>query len=261
MRAVKKHTQEPWIILYIERWLRTPFVTGTKDVIERKSGTPQGGVVSPVLANLFMHYAFDMWIAKNYPDTPFERYADDAIIHCKTEAEARQILEALNERLKECKLELHPLKTKIVYCKDKDRKREYPDTEFDFLGYTFKRIIIKDRLGRLQFNFLASVSKKSAKSFRDKLKEMRIHRMSGSKIEMVAERINPMLRGWLNYFGKYNQSAIKYTMNCINRRLMIWAMCKYKRFRNHRRRAEEWLRELAKREPNMFPHWTLGMIP
>ena len=261
MKAVRKHTQESWIIIYIERWLKAPFVTVNKEVIERTSGTPQGGVISPVLANLFMHYTFDIWIASSFPDAPFERYADDAIIHCRTETEAIEILEALKTRMSECKLELHPQKTKIVYCKDKDRTRAYPNTEFDFLGYTFKMTFIKDRLGRLQFNFLPSVSKKSAKSFRDKVKALRIHSMSGSKIEMLAELLNSMIRGWLNYFGKYNRSAVKYTMDCINQRLVKWAMCKYKRFRNHRRRANEWLKELAKREPNMFPHWTLGMFP
>jgi len=158
MKAVRKHTRVPWIILYIERWLKSPFITETGEIIERKRGTPQGGVISPLLANLFMHYAFDRWITKNYPCAPFERYADDAIIHCKSEQEALEVLEALNLRLKECKLELHPQKTKIIYCKDKDRPRDYPNTKFEFLGYTFKRVFIKDRLGRLQFNLLASVS-------------------------------------------------------------------------------------------------------
>jgi len=261
MKAVRKHTQESWIILYIGRWLKTPFVTGTQEVIERRSGTPQGGIISPILANLFMHYAFDMWITKKYPNAPFERYADDAIIHCKTEQDAMKILEALNERLAACKLGLHSQKTKIIYCKDKDRTRNYPNTRFDFLGYSFKRMFIKDRLNRLQLNFLPSVSKKSAKSFRDKLKELKIHSMTGSKIEMLAELLNPMIRGWLNYFGKYNRSAVKYTMDCVNQRLVKWAMCKYKRFKNHRRRANEWLREIAKREPNMFSHWAFGIIP
>ena len=261
MKAVRKHTQEPWIMLYIERWLKTPFVTETKEVIERKSGTPQGGIISPVLANLFMHYAFDMWITKNYPNAPFERYADDVIIHCKTEQEAMKILEALKERLAACRLELHLQKTKIIYCKDKGRTRNYPNTKFDFLGYSFKSMFIKDRLNRLQLNFLPSVSGKSAKSFRDKLKELKIHSMTGSKIEMLAELLNTMIRGWLNYFGKYNRSAVKYTMDCVNRRLVKWAMCKYKRLKNHRCRANEWLRELVKREPNMFSHWAFGIIP
>ncbi|WP_326909793.1 group II intron reverse transcriptase/maturase [Sedimentibacter sp. MB31-C6] len=260
MKAVKLHTKEPWILLYIERWLKAPFIVG-KEMIERTSGTPQGGVISPILANLFMHYAFDVWLTRNYKDAPFERYADDAIIHCRNEKVAQEILSALNIRLNECKLELHPLKTKIVYCKDKDRKLEYLNTEFDFLGYTFRRIFIKDRTGRLHFNFLPQVSRKSAKSFRDKIKEKNIHSMSGSKIEKVAEILNPMIRGWLNYFSKYNKSAVKYTMDCINRRLVKWAMSKYKHFRNHRSNADKWLKEIAKREPNMFAHWAFGFTP
>lgn len=261
MRAVRKHTRESWILMYIERWLNAPFIDSKGHKIERNSGTPQGGVISPVLANLFMHYAFDMWMVRTNIHTPFERYADDAIIHCKTETEAKEILGNLNQRLKECKLELHPLKTKIIYCKDKDRKKKYPVTEFDFLGYTFRRLFIKDRLGRLQFNFLPSVSKSSAKAFRDKIKAMRIHRFTGSKIEIIAEMINPTVRGWLNYFIKYNPSAVKYSIDCLNRRLVKWAMCKFKRFRGHRTRAEKWLKELAKREPKMFQHWVLGMTP
>jgi len=261
MLAVRKHIKEPWILMYIERWLKAPFVDAWNHVIERKSGTPQGGVISPLLANLFMNYAFDMWMVRTNSMAPFERYADDAIIHCKTELEAEDILSKLKQRLEECKLELHPKKTKIVYCKDKDRKNEYTNMEFDFLGYTFRRVFIKDRLGRLQFNFLPSVSKKSAKSFRDKIKSMRIHSFSGSKIEMIAELINPIVRGWLNYFTKFNPSAVRYSIDCLNRRLVRWAMCKYKRFRGHSKRAEKWLKEIAKKEPNMFPHWALGMLP
>lgn len=208
-----------------------------------------------------MHYTFDKWMEINSPSTPFERYADDGIVHCRTEAEAKETLEKLKKRFNQCKLELHPTKTKIVYCKDKDRTKDYPVTEFDFLGYTFRSMFIKDKRGRLLFNFLPSVSKKSAKAFRDKIKAMELHKMSGSKIEMIAERINPMVRGWLNYFTRYCKSAVKYTIDCLNRRLVKWAMCKYKRFSGHRRNAENWLRQLAKREPNMFPHWTLGMLP
>jgi RNA-directed DNA polymerase len=261
MRAVRKHIGESWILMYIERWLKAPFINAKGQWIERKSGTPQGGVISPVLANLFMHYAFDLWMKRTNPNAPFERYADDAIIHCRTQAEAEEILRKLKERLEECRLELHPTKTKIVYCKDKDRVKEYPVTEFEFLGYSFRRVFIKDRLGRLQFNFLQSVSVKSAKAFRDKIKAMRIHSYTGSKIEMIAEMLSPMVRGWLNYFTKFNPTAVKYTIDCLNRRLIKWTMCKYKRFRGHRSRAEKWLKELAKREPNMFPHWALGMIP
>lgn len=260
-KAVRKHVKEPWIEIYVDRWLKAPFMDGNGIVIKRECGTPQGGVISPVLANLFLHYAFDVWIARSYPDAPFERYADDAIIHCNTEKEALEILTSLEKRLKECKLEIHPLKTKIVYCQDKDRTKEYPVTSFDFLGYTFQKRFIKDKLGRLQFNFLPAVSLKSGKAFRKKVKAMNLHHLSGSKIEMIAEAINPMVRGWLNYFKKYCPSAMKYTMDCLNRRLVLWAMQKYKRFRGHRRRAVEWLKDIAKREPRMFAHWVLGWTP
>src|SRR5690606_31534819 len=131
-------TSEPWMLMYIDRWLNAPFIDSKGRMIERKSGTPQGGVISPVLANLFMHYAFDLWMSRTNPCTPFERYADDAIIHCRTQVETEEILEKLKKRFKECKLELHPIKTKIIYCKDKDRVKEYPVTEFEFLGYTFR---------------------------------------------------------------------------------------------------------------------------
>ena len=261
MKAVRKHVEESWIILYIERWLKTPFINSQGDKIERTAGTPQGGVVSPILANLFLHYAFDRWISTTSPQTPFERYADDAIIHCRTEEEAVRILNALDKRLKECKLTLHPDKTKIVYSNKTNISSQYPIQEFDFLGYTFKRMFIKDRLGRLQFNFLCTVSKKSAKSFRDKIKAMEIHKRSGSPIGMIAEQINPIVRGWLNYFMKYQPSAVRYSIDCINRRLVKWAMCKYKRFRGHRTRAEKWLSSVAQREPTLFAHWSLGMLP
>lgn len=261
MKAVKKHCSEPWIILYIERWLCTPFVDKEGISIERKSGTPQGGVISPVLANLFMHYAFDAWMSRTYSKAPFERYADDAVIHCNTELEAKEILGELAERLKACKLELHPKKTKIVYCKDKERKGEYPVTGFDFLGYTFRRIFIKDRTGRLQFNFLPLVSKQAAKAFRERIKALGIHKYTGSKIEMIAERVNPIVRGWLNYFAKYSKGAVRYSIDCLNRRIIKWAMCKFKRFRGHFERAREWLKAIAKRDPKLFAHWSLGMLP
>jgi hypothetical protein len=218
-------------------------------------------VVSPILANLFLHYAFDRWISKTSPQTPFERYADDAIIHCSTEDEAVRTLKALDKRLQECKLTLHPDKTKIVYCNKTDTHSDYPNQEFDFLGYTFKRMFIKDRTGRLQYNFLCKVSKKSAKSFRDKVKDMKLQKRVGSSLKAIAVDINPTVRGWLNYFMKYQPSGVRYSMDCLNRRITRWAMRKYKRLRGQPRKAERWLRNVAKREPNLFAHWALGMLP
>lgn len=256
MRAVKKHISKPWVLLYIGRWLKAPFSKDGKE-IPRMAGTPQGGVISPLLANLFMHYAFDEWMRRNYPYCPFERYADDTVIHCKTEKQARFILDKVKERMAQCRLELHPSKTKIVYCKDKDRTEEYSCTEFEFLGYTFRRTLIKDRCNRLQWNFLASVSKSACKTLKEKIKALEIHKRSGSKIEMIAEVINPIIRGWMNYFGAFNRSAMKGTLNVIQMRLIKWAMCKYKRFKGHRRRAERWLNGIKEREPAMFAHWAL----
>jgi len=254
MRAVRMHVKESWAVLYIERWLKAPFADMTGRETKRVSGTPQGGVISPVMANLFMHYAFDRWMYWEYPESPFERYTDDAIIHCRTEAQAVLILKKPEQRLKECKLELHPMKTKIVYCQDKDRKRDFSMTEFDFLGYTFRKVFIKDMSNRLYFNFLPLVSKKAAKAFRTRIKAMELHKYSGSTIDMIAEMINPTVRGWLNYFTKFNASAVRYTIDCLNRGLVKWAMCKYKHFRGHRKRASSWLREVAKREPRLFAH-------
>lgn len=261
MIAVRKHIKEKWLILYIERWLKASFINNRGIVMERKSGTPQGGVISPVLANLFMHYTFDKWMDIYFPQTPFERYADDAVIHCRSEQECLIVLKRLGKRLKECGLELHPDKTKIVYCSDKERTRDYPVTSFDFLGYTFKKRFIKDRTGRLQFNFLPAVSKQAETSFRSKIKSLQIHKMTGSTLQMISQLISPIVRGWLNYFGKYNRSLTRKSMDILNRRLVKWATCKYKRFRGHPQRATRWLKEVAKREPNMFPHWTLSMTP
>jgi RNA-directed DNA polymerase len=257
MKAVRKHVKERWILLYIERWLKAPFQTENGEIIPRVSGTPQGGVISPVLANLFMHYSFDIWMTMNYKENPFERYADDTVVHCRTKQEAEKLLGAIDVRLKKCKLEIHPEKTKIVYCQDKNRTEEYPNIEFDFLGYTFRKVMIKDRMGRLYFNFIASVSKKAEQALKDKIRAMEIHKKTGSKLEMIAEELNPVVRGWMNYFGKYNRSAMKRALNCVQQRLVKWAMCKYKRFRGHRQRAEEWLQQIRNRELEMFAHWAL----
>ena len=256
MKAVELHTEEKWMKLYIRRWLTAPFVTKKGRVIERNSGTPQGGVISPVLANIFLHYAFDIWMKTNYSMAPFARYADDAVIHCKSEKQAKEIKEALTLRMKQCKLELHPDKTRIIYCKDKDRTKDYPITQFDFLGYTYRAVYIKCRDGKLRNNFIASASKKACKSLRNKIKDMELHKMTGSNINIIAKIINPIVRGWINYFNKYNPSAIKYTIECIQRRIVRWAMCKYKHLRGRRQRAEKWLSEIKTREPKLFAHWS-----
>jgi len=190
MRAVKKHVKIPWLKLYIERWLKAPFQKPNGRVEERSKGTPQGGVISPVLANLFMHYAFDKWMERTHPDKPFARYADDGVIHCRTLEEARLLLESLKERMEECKLELHPEKTRIVYCKDDKRKDEYPNTSFDFLGYTFRVRSCKDRNGRIFYSFTPAVSEQAKKAMRQKIRRMRLQTKSYLSIEELSEKIN-----------------------------------------------------------------------
>lgn len=256
MKVVNRHVKETWVCMYIRRWLETPFVTKDRQMIERKAGTPQGGVISPVLANMFLHYVFDMWMKRNFPQAPFERYADDGIIHCRTKEEAIFIKEKLTKRFEECKLELHPVKTRIVYCKDRDRTRNEELTEFDFLGYTFKAVYIKCKDGKRRYNFIASVSKASSRKFRDRIKAMEIHKRTGCKLNIIAEMLNPLIRGWINYFGRFNPSAMRRTLQCIEQRLIKWAMCKFKRFRGRRRRAEKWLCTVRQREPKLFAHWS-----
>jgi RNA-directed DNA polymerase len=155
MRAVKTHTDCKWLLLYIERWLKAPFQMEDGRIIERQSGTPQGGVISPVLSNLFLHYVFDKWMDRNFPENPWARYADDGVAHCRTKTEAENLLERLHDRFNECGLELHPDKTRIVYCKDDDRRGEYPEIKFDFLGYTFRPRRSKNRYGKFFYKLHA----------------------------------------------------------------------------------------------------------
>jgi group II intron reverse transcriptase/maturase len=261
MKAVDKHVSESWIKLYINRWLMASFEDQSGNKIERNSGTPQGGVISPLLANLFMHYAFDMWMKREHPDCPFERYADDAVIHCRTELEAINVLQHLTERLNECKLELNLTKTRIVYCKDRDRTEKYPNIEFDFLGYTFRGRYIKNKTGKLRTNFIAAVSRKSEKSFRNKLRDLKIHRKTSTSMEDIAKQINPMVRGWLNYFSVFCKTKVGYTMKCLNARLCAWARRKYKHLRKHKNNAWKWLQTVAKSNPTLFAHWKMGWQP
>ncbi len=203
MRAVRKHTDEEWILLYVERWLKAPAKLESGTVISRNKGTPQGGVISPLLANLFLHYAFDEWMRRNYPHIPFERYADDIVVHCKTEQEAKAMKAAVAKRLQECKLELHPEKTKIVYCKDEDRQGNYPNQKFDFPGYTFRPEIAKNYKGRYFVSFTPAISNQAAKEIRQRIKKWRLHLWSDKSLKELSEVVNPVLRGWMNYYGKY----------------------------------------------------------
>jgi RNA-directed DNA polymerase len=256
MRAVRKHTDCKWVLLYIERWLKAPAQLEDGSLVNRDKGTPQGSVISPLLANLFLHYGFDMWMSKNYSYIPFERYADDIIVHCKSERQARWIKRVIEKRLAECKLELHPEKTKIVYCKDDNRRGNHVNEKFDFLGYTFRPRLVKARHKDCFFvGFNPAVSNKAAKAMGNTIRSWRIHLRSGESIEDISRSINPVVRGWINYYGRYFSSALSPIFYRLNNALRKWAMRKYKKLRGRWRKAAQWLRRIARREPGLFAHW------
>lgn len=261
MRALQRHTDNKWVLLYIGRWLKAPMQNSDGEIAIRDKGTPQGSVVSPLLANLYLHYCMDEWLRINYPQNPFERYADDSVVHCKTEKEAQELKDALWERLSECGLELHPEKTKIVYCKDDDRRGNYPVTKFDFLGYTFRCRRSKNRWGKYFVNFLPAVSNRAKKEMRQELRSWRIHLRSDKSLADISRMINPMLRGWINYYGKFYKSELYCVLQHLNRTLARWAMRKYKRLKGHTRKALHWLGMIARREPSLFYHWQWGLKP
>ena len=261
MRAVRKHTDSKWMFLYIERWLKAPFQGEEGIWVERTKGTPQGGVISPLLANLFLHYVFDKWMERNYPQVPFCRYADDGVVHCRAEAEAGLMKEVLESRFKECNLELHPEKTRIIYCKDDDRRGEHPHTRFDFLGFTFRPRKSKDRWGKSFINFSPAVSNEAGKEMRQETRRWKLHLRSDKSIEDLSRMFSPKVRGWINYYGSFYKSALYPTLCHLNRILVRWAMRKFKRFRHHLTNAVYWLGRIAKRQPELFPHWQFGVKP
>jgi RNA-directed DNA polymerase len=258
LRAVKKHAKDKWIVLYIERWLTAPVQEEDGQFSLRAKGTPQGGVASPLLANLFLHYAFDRWMAVEYPQVPFERYADDAIVHCKTEGQAQEIRNAIAVRLQACGLELHPEKTRIVYCKDDDRRKTYPHEKFDFLGYTFRPRRSKNRFGQFFVNFSPAVSDQAVKAMRAEIRSWNLPQRSDKAIEDLSRMFNPVIRGWLQYYGRFYRSALYPPMRQLDRALAWWAYWKYKKLRGHLRRATHWIARLARRDSGLFAHWRLG---
>jgi RNA-directed DNA polymerase len=262
MRAVRHHTDVPWILLYIERWLRAPVQHADGRLGERTKGSPQGSVISPLLSNLFMHYAFDEWLRRNYRSIQFARYADDAVVHARSQKEAEMLLTAIRERLAECGLELHPVKTKIVYCKDDDRRGTHEHTSFDFLGYTFRPRRAKNRKGKLFISFLPGVSNKAANSIRATIRSWRLGATRNNQsLEEIAKLVNPFVRGWVNYYGRFYRSALTPVLRCLERSIVYWVRRKLKRFARHRRQAVHWLGKVARREPGLFVQWQIGIRP
>jgi RNA-directed DNA polymerase len=230
-------------------------------LVARTKGTPQGGVVSPVLSNLFLHYAFDVWMTRTFSQNPWCRYADDGLVHCKTEQEAHAIKAALATRLTACGLALHPDKTKSVYCKDGSRKGTYPHRQFDFLGYTFRPRVVKNRKRNSVFvNFTPAVSSAALNAMRQTTRRRNLRNRSDLRLEDIARYHNPVLRGWLGYYGRYYPSAMSPVLRHFNQTLIAWAMRKYRRLTGHKTRAARFIEGIAKRQPQLFVHWQRGMV-
>lgn len=260
MKAVRKHTDCKWVILYIERWLKAPLQLNDGTLVQRDKGTPQGGVISPVLSNLFMHYVFDTWMKRNYPDRPWCRYADDGLVHLRTEKEAQEMLLALKTRFEECGLEMHPVKTRIVYCKDGRRKQDKSNKAFDFLGYTFQAKMCKNtKRNSLFVNFTPAVSKTALKAMRAKVRKDNLRNRTDLSLKQIANWYNPILQGWLGYYGRYYRSALYTVWRHFNKTLVAWAMRKYKHFQRRKTKAGIFIEKLMENHPNLFVHWRNGM--
>lgn len=255
LRAMERHTACTWQLLYIQRWLAAPLQQSDGTRVERTKGTPQGGVISPLLANLFLHYCMDSWLKIHYPHCPFERYADDAVIHCHTEAQARELKEALRQRLAACGLELHPDKTKVVYCKDSNRKGDYEDRSFDFLGYGFQPRLSRNKQGKSFVAFTPAISKKAHKRLMEKVRQSKALQQTQSELSQIAAELNPKLSGWLNYYGKYCKSKLAQTLNLLDIRLARWAKKKYKKLQGSILAAIQWVGKVRKAQPLLFVHW------
>ena len=255
MLAVQKHTQEPWMLLYIKRWLQAPIQEKDGSISSKRTlGTPQGGVISPLLANLFLHYAFDEWMRRNFNLNPFERYADDIIVHCRTEEEAIKLKEQIKERLSKCKLELHPEKTKIVYCKDSNRNGNSDHEKFDFLGYTFRPRSSRNRKGKLFTNFTPAISDKAKKKIKVEIKEKLKSVKPNETLTEIAKMTNPAALGWINYYGKFNAAELWTVVKYIEDSILKWAKKKYKKLQSWKIRIK-WWQNIKVRQPNLFKHW------
>jgi group II intron reverse transcriptase/maturase len=256
LKAVAHHTDQKWILLYVERWLKAPLQKPDGTLVARDRGSPQGSAISPLLANLFMHYAFDAWMARQYPGVAFERYCDDVVIHCRSEGEAHRVRDAVAKRLDACGgLQLHPGKTRVVYCKDGKRRGSYRHTSFVFLGYGFRVRKVKTKRGDYFFSFNPAISDEAAKRIRAQIRAWRLHLRSGASLKDLAREINSVVRGWISYYGRFYPSMLVPSLNRINDYLVRWIVRKYKRYRGKWMRARDALGRAAALYPRMFAHW------
>ena len=255
VKAVEVNTDLPWVVLYVKRWLQAPLLLPDGTLQQRDRGTPQGSSVSPVLANLFLHYAFDSWMARTFPTIAFERYVDDAVVHCVSKAQAVMIAKAIGDRMVEVGLRLHPDKTKIVYCKDANRRDSHEHTAFTFLGYTFRARGARTRTGTVFTAFAPAISKEALKRISETVRRWRLDRKTGQTLNDLARWINPIVRGWMQYYGRFNHSALYRLLQRINNYLVRFLRNKFKRVRTSKKAKEGWQR-IIDQHPRTFAHWT-----
>lgn len=260
LKAVAHHTDQKWILLYVKRWLQAP-LRQDGVLVDRDRGTPQGSAISPLLANLFMHYAFDRWMATEFPSVPFERYCDDAVVHCGSQRQAHLIKEAIAVRLAQVGLELHPDKTSVVYCKDNNRRGTFEHTAFTFLGFTFRPRLAKGARGRHFVGFLPAASRDAIVAMGREIRSWHIGRRSDLGINAIAQMINSIVRGWVNYYGHFYKSMLYPLLQRINEHLVRWVTRKYKRLHRRPRRARKLLGRIAREFPHLFAHWRIGIKP
>lgn len=253
VKAVAHHTEDRWVLLYVRRWLAAPLVAADGTVVQRDRGTPQGSAVSPVLANLFLHYALDAWMAREFPTIEFERYVDDAVVHCADERQARMLREAITDRLASVGLQVHPDKTRIVYCKDGTRRGSYEQTAFTFLGFTFRARAARAR-GQTFTGFLPAISKDALGKISAQVRSWRLHLRTGRQLADLARTINPIVRGWMQYYGAFYRSALYPLLQRINAYLVRWLRKKYRRLRGFRKARACWQR-ITTHQPLLFAHW------
>ncbi len=254
VKAVEANTDLPWVVLYVKRWLQAPLALPDGTMQIRDRGTPQGSSVSPVIANLFLHYAFDMWLARQFPAVQFERYVDDAVIHCVSRAQAEQVLAALGERMRAVGLELHPDKTRIVYCQDGRRRGSFEHTAFTFLGFTFRARPVQTKTGEMFLGFNPAISKGALKKISAEVRSWRLHRRTGSTEHDLARKINPIVRGWMSYYGAFYRSALYGLLGRINAYLLRWSRNKYRKLKGRKKAQKAWNRAVELR-PRFFAHW------
>jgi RNA-directed DNA polymerase len=243
------------VFLYVQRWLQAPLQQADGTLVERDRGTPQGSAVSPILANLFLHYAFDVWMAREFPTVRFERYVDDAVVHCVSEQQAHAVLAVIGDRLEQVGLRLHPDKTRIMYCQDGQRRGSHEHTSFTFLGYEFRQRAARNKNGQKFNAFLPAVSKQALKRLDAEVRSWRLHHRTGRTFADLARWINPIVRGWMQYYGAFYRSALHQLLSRINAYVVRWIRTKYRRLAVEKKAIECW-RGITARYPRMFAHWT-----